>query len=299
MKRCLKHCLNHFLDDLGLAKRVIVKHRHTGFFQFTALHDQPFGAYFLNFRVIFALEDGAGQIGGQVDVEYFGQHGELFLVRDRLQARDDRDMDTHVTAGFDEVEVFLVIEEHLGGNVLGARFYLGLEVHEVGFEVGCFEVFFGIAGYTDAEVRLSSILDIFFQINALVETDDLFQQIDGVAMSIGFGFEGALVLGSVAAEDEYIVDSQEMQIDEGVFGFAFGKSATDKVGDGVDLIMVHDRRADADRAGPFADFDFLEGAVGLLLEHRLAAVIGDVDKRGLEFHQRIEVIIDRVDGLSL
>jgi hypothetical protein len=116
-------------------------------------------------------------------------------------------------------------------------------------------------------------------------------------MTVGLGLEGAFIPGSVAAEDEYVVDSEEMQVDEGVFGLPFGKSAADQVWDCIYLIMVHDCRADAYRARALADFDFLEGTVGLLLEHRLAAVVGDVDKRGLEFHQRVQVIIYRTDRL--
>ena len=297
MKRALKHCPHHFLDDFGLAECIIVKHRHSGLFQFAALHDQPFRAYFLDFRVVFTLEDRTGQVGGQVYMEDFGQHGELFLVRNRLEARDDRDMDAHITAGFDEIEILLVIEEHLGGNILRSRFDLGLEVHEVGFEVRRFEVLFGVAGYADAEIRFSSIFDVLFEIDALVEADDLFQQIDGIAMAIGLWLEGTFIPGSVAAEDEYVIDSEEMQVDEGVFGLPFGKPAADEMGDCIYLIMVHDCRADAYRARALADFDFLEGAVGFLLEHRLAAVVGDVDKRGLEFHQRVQMIINRADRL--
>jgi len=42
----------------------------------------------------------------------------------------------------------------------------------------------------------------------------------------------------------------------------------------------------------------LECAVGLLFEHRLATVVGDVDEGGLKFHQGIQMVVYRADGLA-
>ena len=67
---------------------------------------------------------------------------------------------------------------------------------------------------------------------------------------------------------------------------------------GIDLVMVHDGRTDANGTRTFADLHFFKCAVGLFLEHRFAAVIGHIDKRRFEFHQRIQVVIDGIDRLS-
>src|SRR5579863_8181001 len=96
--RYLKSCFDHFLDHLWLPKRVIVQYRHAGLLQLAALADQPFGPDVFDFRVVLAFQDSIGQIGRQVHMEDLWQHGQLFLVGDGLETRDDRDVDALFTA---------------------------------------------------------------------------------------------------------------------------------------------------------------------------------------------------------
>jgi hypothetical protein len=260
--------------------------------------DQPFGADLFDIRVSFALEDRIRKIRRQIHVEDLGQHAELLFVGDRLETGDDGDVDVMLPTGFYEVIIFLVVEEHLCGDILRPGVDLGFEVHHIGLEIRRLEMFLGIAGYPDAKIGSAAVLDILFEIDALVEADYLFEQVEGIAMAVGFRLEGAFVLRGVAPQDEDIVDAEEMEVDEGVFRLPFGEAAADEVRDGVDLIMVHDCGADAYGAGTFADFDLFEGAIGLFLEHRFAAVIGDIDECRPELHERVEMFIYRVDGLA-
>ena len=95
----------------------------------------------------------------------------------------------------------------------------------------------------------AAILYIFFEIDALVEAYHLFEQVDGIAVAVRFGFKGAFIFCGVAAQDQDIIDAEKMKVDECVFGLAFGKAAADQMRNGIDLIMVHNRGADAYRPG--------------------------------------------------
>ena len=63
--------------------------------------------------------------------------------------------------------------------------------------------------------------------------------------------------------------------------------------------MVHDRCADGHRARTLAHLHFFESAVRFFLEDMFAPVIGHVDEGRLELHQRIQVVVDGTDGLTL
>jgi len=54
----------------------------------------------------------------------------------------------------------------------------------------------------------------------------------------------------------YVVDAEEVQVDQCVFGLAFRKTTADEVWNCVDPIVVHDRSADTDSAGALATSTF-------------------------------------------
>ena len=64
--------------------------------------------------------------------------------------------------------VFVVVEEHLRDDVIGAQFNLLFQVLQIGVHVWGFEMFFGISGYADAEGGLVRIAQIFFLIDPIV-----------------------------------------------------------------------------------------------------------------------------------
>jgi hypothetical protein len=62
--------------------------------------------------------------------------------------------------------------------------------------------------------------------------------------------------------------------------------------------VVHDGRADGHGTGSLANLNLFKGAVRLLFEDMFASVIGNIDERGLELHQGIQMVVNRIDGLS-
>ena len=77
--------------------------------------------------------------------------------------------------------------------------------------------------------------------------------------------------------------SQEVQVNQGVFGFLAREAAADEVGHGVHVEAVFDGRADAHRAGPFPHGFLVEQPARPVPEHDFLAVVSNVDEGRLEF----------------
>ncbi len=75
------------------------------------------------------------------------------------------------------------------------------------------------------------------------------------------GFEEGFVLRRVAAEHQHVVYPQEIEVDQCIFRFFLAKPAADKVRHGIDLVVVHDGRANTHGTGALADLHFVERAV--------------------------------------
>ena len=56
---------HHFGNNMGFAKGIVMEHGNTGFFQVTALLQQPFGAYLFHFFIALAFQDFVAKIGRQ------------------------------------------------------------------------------------------------------------------------------------------------------------------------------------------------------------------------------------------
>ena len=71
-------------------------------------------------------------------------------------------------------------------------------------------------------------------------------------MAVGVGLKAPFRLNGVAPQNEYVVNAQKVEIDQGILGFFFGKSAANDVGHGVYPVFVDDSGTDANGAGPLA-----------------------------------------------
>ena len=80
----------------------------------------------------------------------------------RAKAYDATGVDALFFTEFYKFKIFLVVEEHLGGDVFGACLDLGLQEHDVRFQVRGFKVFFGISCNPYTEICFAAVFYILF-----------------------------------------------------------------------------------------------------------------------------------------
>ena len=228
-----------------------------------------------------------------------GQDAQLLGRGQGLQARNDRHINPDGPATRDKIEVALVVEEHLGDDVRCAMVHFLLEPAEVAVGIGGLEVFLWISSHPDAEVGRRGVLDVGVEIDALVEVDNLVDEVNGVGMSICFGLESAFTADGVTAEGEDIADSDKVEVDQGILGFLQGKAATDDVGHGFDLVAVHQGGTDAHGARSLAYRPLAQQARTDFPIDVFLPVVGDIYKRRIERHEGVHGPVDGIDVLSL
>ena len=148
-------------------------------------------------------------------------------------------------------------------------------------------MFFGVSRNADAEVGALAIFDIQVEVFAVIHVVDLFDQIEGEFMATGLGFKLGIELPRITAQGQHVLYVEEVEVDQGILGLLAGEASTQQMRHGVYAIAVHDGGANADGTRPLANGDFFIKTRRILLVDELFAVIGDVDKRGFEFHQGI------------
>ena len=105
-------------------------------------------------RLVAAQLELAQQPVGDVRAAHLRDPLDLAGVRDRHDARDDRDLDPDLPRAGDEVVVALVVEEELRDQEARSRVDLRLEVAQVALGVGRMDVHLGEARRADREVVL-------------------------------------------------------------------------------------------------------------------------------------------------
>lgn len=294
----LIHRFHHFPYRIRIAHGVIVHAGGALFLELFRLLDAPFDACLGARLGAFCGGDIFDEFFGQVDVEDAWDGIELVQFGQRLQARHDRHVDANSPAAIHEIEVFFVVEKHLGDDVVGACVYFGLGLQQVEVKVGRLEVFFGITGHADAEIRPDAVLDIDIQVFPFVHVHDLFDQVDGVVVAVFFGDEFAFKLPRIAPDREHIIDVEEIEVDQRIFGILSGEAAADEVWHSVDTIAVHDGGADPHRTGPFPYGHFLVITAVPLFINELFPVIRHVNKRRFELHEGVEGIENGLHAAS-
>jgi hypothetical protein len=83
------------------------------------LADAPFDADATHFVVIGRLSETGSKLLWQISSEHFGENRKLRFTRDRLDAWDDRHHYAFAPAALYKIEVFLIVEKHLGYQVVG------------------------------------------------------------------------------------------------------------------------------------------------------------------------------------
>src|SRR5690606_5087621 len=120
-----------------------------------------------------------------------------------------------------------------------------------------------------------------------------------VVMPSRFRYEPRLCLNRVTLQHQHIIDAQEVQVDERILRFFFGKSATNDVRHSIDLILVLNSGTNTYCTRTFPRRALLKQSILLRLVYILFPVIRNVNKRWLEFHQRVNIRKQRFNILSL
>jgi hypothetical protein len=109
-----------------------------------------------------------------------------------------------------------------------------------------------------------------------------------VGISVFIGNEAAFMLGLVATENQYIGYAEKIKVDQGIFGFDFGKSAAYNVGYGRYVVFLLYSCGHSHSSWTTSLADFLIESVGRIFIHHLAAVGGDVYKQRVELLENVD-----------
>src|SRR6185312_2863157 len=101
----------------------------------------------------------------------------------------------------------------------------------------------------------------------------------------------------VAAQNQYIIDTEELQVDQGILSFFTRKTATNQVRHGIHLVAVHDGSTNRHCSGAFAVRYLLEQAAIVLFIDIIFSMISYVNKRRLKLHQRVYCVVNTLYAL--
>ena len=252
-----------------------------------ALGCAPFGADLVDFvSVVACFGYLLGEFERDVEGESFGKDADLLECGDRFQSRDDRDGDSGCAAFVHKVVVHLVVEEHLGDDVVGAGVDFLLEVGDVGFDVRCLEVLFGVGADADTEVPFVSFKTPASSVGAAaLVAADAFHQFACVSVAAWSRGETFLSCHAVASEGNDVVYSEEGHIVKPALYFLYGVAAADEVGNDFYVIFRHDRSTYGGLADAVAYHMPAEASVCFFPELEFVPVTGDVDIFRLELHE--------------
>ena len=172
VKKDLEHGFDDLADIVSLGHRIVMDGGSTMSEEFAALLDGPLDANLIGGIGGLCLTELTDQCLRNVNMERTGQQVNLTLAGDRFQAGNDRDSDACLAQPVDKAEITVVVEEHLGNNIVGTGLYFLLQIQDVGIEIGGLVVFLSIGGHTDTEVGVQTILHRGVEVTTLIEAMD-------------------------------------------------------------------------------------------------------------------------------
>ena len=95
------------------------------------------------------------------------------------------------------------------------------------------------------------------------------------------------------------MNSEEVKVDEGVFGFFLCKSLADDVRNGRNAVFMLDGRGYGDRSGSLAYVHLAKGSVGQVLETVFAVVRSNINVFGIKFYELVDHGIYFPDAVAL
>ena len=133
-----------------------------------------------------------------------------------------------------------------------------------------------------------ALLDLAVDELAAVHGRDLPHEVNGMRMSLRVRHEELFVLRLVAAQRQYVVQAEEIEVDQRILDVVFRLSAADQVRHDFDAVLLLNGGRDAHRAGTAAHHVPVDASVrthGLLDS---LAVEGDVDVGRVESDEPVD-----------
>ena len=157
----------------------------------------------------------------------------------------------------------------------------------------------GVARHPNAKIAGVGVFNLVVEVGTAIEVFDLANKVYRVAVPLGVRNKTAFAAQGIAAEQEGIIDSQIVQINEGVLGFFARKSAAYYVRNRVNAELVLNGGADSDRTRTLARMHLLKQAGFVLFKDEFLAVGCNVDEFGPKLHQAFDGAKKRIDGVAL
>lgn len=124
---------------------------------------------------------------------------------------------------------------------------------------------------------------------------DLLDEFYGVVMFVWMWMKGCFGFDGIFLQYQYVVNVQELKVDEGIFCFFFGKFVVNQVWNGIYLVFVYDCCINFYCIWLFLDRDFFEQVVFVFFVNVFFMVVSNIDKVWFEFYQWIDVVVDGFD----
>ena len=183
-------------ETLGVSRDDLYDQLHSGKAKYSSIFNYPTLTW-ADMGAIGWLVDGAA-IMNQVPLcrTSYGPYAramvrvckeESFHQRQGFDARYNGNRNTCSPAASYEVIIFLVVEKHLGNDVIRSGIHLLFQVLHIRDRIGGFCMFFGVTGNADAKIQFSLVFQLRIEVFSFSQVDDLFHKFIGMGVATLFG----------------------------------------------------------------------------------------------------------------
>src|SRR5690606_28986678 len=114
-----------------------------------------------------------------------------------------------------------------------------------------------------------------------------------------FGMKQLFIFGIITSKCEHIIDSQKVQINQGIFSILSCKSATNDMWDCIYAVFLHNSSTNSHSTRAFTGSDFHKRTIGTFLLYIILSVISNIDKGWIELFERVYAFIDALYRVAL
>ena len=206
----------------------------------------PFYAELSGFFIVLTFHRLLSQLLRHIAMESLRDLCYLREFAKRLDARHDRNCDTHLPRAFHKSKIFAVVVEELCDSIFSPKVLFLLEMLHVHLYVWRFLMFLGIGSYAIMEFGARMLHRTAISKEALIETVHLTDKLRGMIPPSGSSSEHTVFLGFVAPKEQDVADAKKLQVDELIFYIFFCSSRADNVRNDRNIISPLDGGSNGD-----------------------------------------------------